>query len=174
MRPTGSHSIIPLNPEIEAFARKQGSKRRQNKHKKKGELAEQPTKSLWEYGVLDTTADVLSSIVSPAVNAANFELKPQFTGFISSDSFAGLATECLVIHIASFLEKCDTVKINIVTDNAIRLRLFSFSLRDRAKEWLRDEGTCSLDTWEKLAKAFLVKFLGQEKTSKLRNELATF
>ncbi|XP_021760191.1 uncharacterized protein LOC110725020 [Chenopodium quinoa] len=66
------------------------------------------------------------------------------------------------------------MKMNGVTDDAIKLRLFPFSIRDRAKEWLRDEGTGSFDTWDKLVKAFLVKFLGQEKTARLRNELSTF
>ncbi|XP_057248189.1 uncharacterized protein LOC125493537 [Beta vulgaris subsp. vulgaris] len=129
---------------------------------------------LWEYGVPDTTTGALSSIVRLAINAANFELKPQFIQFISNDSFVGLPNECPVSHIASFLEKCDTVKINNVSEDAIRLRLFPLSLRDRAKEWLRDEGVGMFDTWGKLAKAFLVKFFGQEKTAKLRNELATF
>ncbi|XP_021771500.1 uncharacterized protein LOC110735621 [Chenopodium quinoa] len=41
------------------------------------------------------------------------------------------------------------MKLNGVTDDAIRLRLFPFSLRDRAKEWLRDEGTGLFDTWDK-------------------------
>ncbi|XP_021764100.1 uncharacterized protein LOC110728760 [Chenopodium quinoa] len=66
------------------------------------------------------------------------------------------------------------MKLNGVTDDAIRLRLFPFSLRDRANEWLRDEGIGSFDTWDKLVKAFLVKFLGNEKTARLRNELQTF
>ncbi|XP_021714644.1 uncharacterized protein LOC110682597 [Chenopodium quinoa] len=66
------------------------------------------------------------------------------------------------------------MKLNGVTDDAIRQRLFPFSLRDRAKEWLRDEGTGLFDTWDKLVKAFLVKFLGNEKTTRLRNELQTF
>ncbi|XP_021773579.1 uncharacterized protein LOC110737543 [Chenopodium quinoa] len=88
--------------------------------------------------------------------------------------YARTPHECPFSHIDSFLEKCDTIKLNDVTDDAIRLRLFPFSLRDRAKEWLRDEGTGSFDTWDKLAKAFLVRFLGQEKTARLRNELATF
>uniref|UniRef100_A0A803MRY6 Arabidopsis retrotransposon Orf1 C-terminal domain-containing protein n=1 Tax=Chenopodium quinoa TaxID=63459 RepID=A0A803MRY6_CHEQI len=56
--------------------------------------------------------------------------------------------------------------MNGVTDDALRLRLFPFSLRDRAKEWLRDEGSGSFDTLDKLVKAFLVKFLGQEKTAR--------
>ncbi|KAL2895232.1 Serine/threonine-protein kinase MRCK gamma [Bienertia sinuspersici] len=172
-RRTGPQNLIPIDLEIEATARKQGSKKRRNKNKKEA-MGEQQPKSLWEYGVPDTTTGALSSIVRPTVNAANFELKPQFIQFISNYSFAGLANECPVSHIASFLEKCDTVKINNVSEDAIRLRLFPFSLRDRAREWLRDEGVGTFDTWDKLAKAFLVKFLGQEKTAKLRNELATF
>ncbi|XP_021724700.1 uncharacterized protein LOC110692015 [Chenopodium quinoa] len=137
-------------------------------------MVDQPTKSLLEYGIPDTTTGVLSSIIRPPVTAQHFELKPQFIQFISNDSFAGLPHDCPVSHIDSFLEKCDTMKLNGVTDDAIRLRLFPSSLRDRAKEWLRDEGTGSFDTWDKLVKAFLMKFLGNEKTARLRNELQTF
>ncbi|XP_048489760.1 uncharacterized protein LOC125491710 [Beta vulgaris subsp. vulgaris] len=81
-------------------------------------MGEEATKTLWEYGVPDTATGALSSIVRPAVNAANFELKPPFIQFISNNLFAGLPNECLVSHIASFLEKCDTVKIN----NTAKLR----------------------------------------------------
>ncbi|XP_021744850.1 uncharacterized protein LOC110710815 [Chenopodium quinoa] len=132
------------------------------------------TKSLLEYGIPDTTTGFLSSFVRPPVTAQSFELRPQFIQFIPNDSFAGSSNDCPVTHIDSFLEECDTMKLNGVTDDAIRLRLFPFSLRDRAREWLGDEGIGSFDTWDKLAKAFLVKFLGQEKTAKLRNELSTF
>uniref|UniRef100_A0A803MMB2 Uncharacterized protein n=1 Tax=Chenopodium quinoa TaxID=63459 RepID=A0A803MMB2_CHEQI len=77
---------------------------------------------------------------------------------LDKESTIGLVSFC-----QHFLEKCDTMKLNGVTDDAIRLRLFPFSLRDKAREYLRDEGIGSFDTWDKLAKAFLVKFLGQEK-----------
>ncbi|XP_021716009.1 uncharacterized protein LOC110683913 [Chenopodium quinoa] len=98
------------------------------------------TKSLLEYGIPDTTTGFLSSIVRPPVTALSFELKPRFIQFISSDSFAGSPNDCPVTHIDIFMEKCDTMKLNGVTDDAIRLRLFPFSLRDREREWLRDEG----------------------------------
>ena len=172
-RRAGSQNLIPIDLEIEATARKQGGRRRQNKNKKKDTMGDEaPAKSLWEYGIPDTTTGVLSSIVRPAVTAAHFELKPQFIQFISNDSFLASPNDCPVSHIDNFLEKCDTMKINNVTDEAIRLRLFPFSLRDRAKEWLKDEGTGSFDTWDTLVKAFLVKFLDEEKTSRMRNDAA--
>ncbi|XP_056688094.1 uncharacterized protein [Spinacia oleracea] len=100
---------------------------------------EAPAKSLWEYGIPDTTNEILSSIFRPVVTASHFELKPEFIQFISNDSFSGSPNDCLVSHIDSFLEKCDTMKINNVSDDAIRLRIFPFCLRDKAKEWLRDK-----------------------------------
>ena len=36
-------------------------------------------------------------------------------------------------YILNFLKPCDTFKINGVSDDAIRLRLFPFSLHDKAK-----------------------------------------
>ncbi|XP_021729834.1 uncharacterized protein LOC110696807 [Chenopodium quinoa] len=107
------------------------------------------TKSLLEYDIPDTTTGLLFSIFRPPVTAQNFELKPHFIQFISNDSFVGTPHECSVSHIDSFLEKCDTTKLNGVTDDAIRLRLFPFSLRDRVKEWLRDEGSQMMSPYMK-------------------------
>ena len=39
-------------------------------------------------------------------------------------------------HLATFLEICNTVKINQVPDNVIRLSLFPFSYAGNAKVWL--------------------------------------
>ena len=38
--------------------------------------------------------------------------------------------------MASFLDICDTFRMNGVSADAIRLRLFPFSLRDKTKLWL--------------------------------------
>ena len=48
----------------------------------------------------------------------------------------GLPHEDLNTHISNLLEVCDTVKYNRVSDDAIRLWLFPFSLKDKAKHWL--------------------------------------
>ena len=36
------------------------------------------------------------------------------------------------MHISNFLEVCDMMKYNRVSNNAIHLRLFPFSLKDKA------------------------------------------
>ena len=47
--------------------------------------------------------------------------------------FAELPSEDLNEHLGNFLEIYDTIKINGATYDAIRLRLFDFSLRDKAR-----------------------------------------
>ncbi|XP_075521435.1 uncharacterized protein LOC142554656 [Primulina tabacum] len=77
-------------------------------------------------------------------------------------------------HIADFLEICDTFKFNGVSDDAVRLRLFPFSLRDKAKSWLNCLLVGSITTREDMAKEFLLKYFPPSKTMKLRADITTF
>ena len=88
-------------------------------------------RTLMEYAQssIDRTA---SCIRKPAVQANNFELKPSYVNMIqNSIQFHGLPNEDLNLHIAYFLDICDMFRVNYVPDDAIRLRLFPFSLKDR-------------------------------------------
>uniref|UniRef100_A0A803PYS9 Retrotransposon gag domain-containing protein n=1 Tax=Cannabis sativa TaxID=3483 RepID=A0A803PYS9_CANSA len=59
-------------------------------------------------------------------------------------------------------------------DDAIRLRLFPFLLRDRAKSWLVSLPPNSINTWEGLALKFLFKFFPPTKVARLRSEINNF
>ena len=88
----------------------------------------------------------------------------QFSGYVHDDPNA---------HISNFLELYDTFKINGVSDDAIRLRLFSFSLRDKAKSWLHSLPVGSITTWDVLTQKFLAKYFSPSKTAKMRNDITS-
>ncbi|KAK5771026.1 hypothetical protein PVK06_047198 [Gossypium arboreum] len=77
-------------------------------------------------------------------------------------------------YLVNFLELCNTFKINSVSDDAVRLRLFPFSLRNKAKQWLNSLPRRSITTWEQMIEKFLLKYFPPGKTAKLRNDISSF
>lgn len=131
-------------------------------------------RSLLEYAQ-PSIHGMMSSIVRPRIHANNFEIKPAIIQMIqTSIQFGGAPTDDPNVHIANFLEICDTFKHSGVTDDAIRLRLFPFSLRGKAKSWLNSLPAGSITTWEEMGQAFLSKYFPPSKTVKLRNDISNF
>ena len=62
------------------------------------------------------------------------------------------------LHITNFLQLCDTIKVNEASEDVIWLRLFPFSLKDRAKQWLQSQPQGSITTWDDLVIKFLTKY----------------
>ncbi|XP_024022414.1 uncharacterized protein LOC112091909 [Morus notabilis] len=115
-----------------------------------------------------------SGIQRQQVNANNFELKTALVNMVQQNQYGGLPHEDPNIHLATFLEICDTVKINGVRAEIIRLKLFPFSLRDRSRSWLQSLPSGSVATWEDMAQTFCIKFFLPSKTSQLRAEITQF
>ena len=76
---------------------------------------------------------VQSTIRRPPIQTNNFELKAVTLKILQNILFHGLPTENFNMHLTNFIEVCDTIKYNGVTEEELRLRLFPLSLGDRAK-----------------------------------------
>ena len=145
--------LVPVDPEIEKTCR-QNRKSKQNLSSKITDSVEMatngnggnggavedqaaglhPQERSLRYYILPSLNRVQPSIRAPGVDANNFELKPSLIQMVqSNDQFRGTGDEDPTMHLTNFQELCGTLKMNGVTDDAIKLRLFPFSLRDKAK-----------------------------------------
>ena len=140
----------------------------------KDQVAQQAgNRALQDY-TMPNPGNNLSSIVRPTVDANNFEIKPIIIQMVSQFQFGGLPSEDPNAHLAQFLEIYDTFKMNEVGPDAIKLRLFPFSLRDKAKLWLSSLAPQLIHSWDVLSKAFLSKYFPPGKTIKFRQEITSF
>ena len=89
-------------------------------------------------------------------------------------SFYGLSHEETYRHLDEFLEICSTVKIHNFDDDALRLTLFSFSLKDKAKYWLKSLDSVEIGSWDQLQQEFLRKYFPIDRMNQYRRVITSF
>ena len=77
-------------------------------------------------------------------------------------------------HQANFMNLCGTIKINGVSDDAIKFRLFSFSFCDKAKVGFNSYPPNTFISRDELTKAFLNIYFSLEKMAKLCIDIIGF
>src|ERR1044072_9500143 len=132
-----------------------------------------PPRPLKDYAV-PSQAEPHNSIAAPAIARNDFELKPSLLSAVQQNQFSGAPTDDPNLHLSVFVQYADTVKANGVNPEAIRLRLFPFSLRDRARAWLQSLPSNSITTWDELKKVFLARYFPPSKTAMLRANINGF
>ncbi|KAG7559303.1 Retrotransposon gag domain [Arabidopsis thaliana x Arabidopsis arenosa] len=113
-------------------------------------------------------------IVPPAVQNNNFEIKSGLISMIQGNKFHGLPMEDPLDHLDEFDRLCSLTKINGVSEDGFKLRLFPFSLGDKAHIWEKNLPHGSITSWDDCKKAFLAKFFSNARTARLRNEISGF
>ena len=113
-----------------------------------------------------------SCIRLPTVAAAQYEIRSSVIQMLPS--FYGLRNENPYKHLDEFLEICSTVKFQNFSDDALRLRLFPFSLKDDAKNWLNSLEGNTITTWEQMQQEFLKKYFPIGKTNQIRRAITSF
>ncbi|VVA40074.1 PREDICTED: LOW QUALITY PROTEIN, partial [Prunus dulcis] len=61
-----------------------------------------------------------------------------------------------------------------VTEEQLRMRVFPYTLKDKAKYWLNSLKPGSLMTWGAIQKKFLEKYFSTQKTDMLRDKIFLF
>ena len=69
---------------------------------------------------------------------------------------------------------CSTFKLEAWTDDEMKLKLFSFSLKGKAKDWLRSKPVGDFKSWKGIADAFLKYYHSQKKIYMRRFNIMTF
>ena len=137
-------------------------------------LGDDPNRAIRDYAV-PILQGLNPGIVRPEIQAPQFELKPvMFQMLQTVGQFGGLATEDPHLHLRLFMEVSDTFKLPGVTEEALRLKLFPYSLRDRARAWLNSLPPDSVATWDDLAERFLKKYFPSTKNAQLRVDITSF
>ena len=108
------------------------------------------------------------------MDANNFKLKPVLITMVQQHHFTGHPTEDPNEHLGRFLRMANTVKLNGVRPEVIKLHLFPFSLRDIVATWYESLPYGSVDTLEELVEAYLGRFFPPSLTSERRREKIVF
>src|SRR3954468_21051254 len=90
------------------------------------------------------------------------------------EQFFGSSSDAAAAHLNNFVELCDMQKYKDVYGDIIKLKLFPFSLRGKAKKWLLSLPRNSIDSWIKCKDTFIGKYYPPAKIISMRSEIIKF
>jgi hypothetical protein len=135
--------IISYDLDLERIPRRHRSEQNSlRKARSKTPMAEGQKPVLLRDHYVPTTYTPFSSLKLPDITAALYEIKPSIIQMLPS--FYGLDNEDPYKHLDEFLEICLTMRLQNISEDALRMRLFPFSLKDKAKYWLNSLETNSI------------------------------
>jgi hypothetical protein len=103
--------------------------------------------------------DFICTPIAPLAPEANFyEIKPALLNLVMKEQFSGVSIDDAAAHLNNFVKLCEMQKYKDVDVDIIKLKLFPFSLRGRAKDWLLSLLRNSIDSWVKCKDAFIGKY----------------
>nr|GEW61738.1 reverse transcriptase domain-containing protein [Tanacetum cinerariifolium] len=126
------------------------------------ELLQAPTKGYGE------------AIVILEILAENFEIKTNLLQLVQAKKFHSFERDNPHTHISNFKRMTATLKYRDVSNDAIKLMLFPYSLEGAARIWYEKEPPNSILTWDDLVNKFVNQFFPSSKTTHLKNEISRF
>ena len=80
--------------------------------------------------------DFISTPIAPLTDAESCEINAALLNLVMKDQFSGLPSEDAATHLNNFVDLCEMQKKKDTDNDIVKLKLFPFSLRDRAKTWV--------------------------------------
>ncbi|GJT97291.1 reverse transcriptase domain-containing protein [Tanacetum coccineum] len=109
-----------------------------------------------------------------AIQATNFGLKNDMIQQVQNSCPFRRPGDDANKHFDKFLHVTQSMKVNGVSDDALCLYLFPYSLQHRAAEWFDRLPRNSITTFDQMAKIFLGKYFLPSMRAKLRNNITNF
>ncbi|RVW94091.1 hypothetical protein CK203_038169 [Vitis vinifera] len=89
-------------------------------------------------------------------------------------TFHGMESENPYAHIKEFEDVCNTFQEGGASIDLMRLKLFPFTLKDKAKIWLNSLRLRSIRTWTDLQVEFLKNFFPTHRRNGLKRQISNF
>src|SRR4051794_7586715 len=103
-----------------------------------------------------------------------YEIKPALLNLVMREQLSGASTDDAATHLHNFVELCEMQRLKDINGDLVKLILFPFSLRGRAKEWLLSLPKNSIDSWVKCKDAFIGKYYPPAKIFSMRSDIMKF
>ena len=118
--------------------------------------------------------DECSTVRKPIIEANNFKMRPTLITMVLQHQCTRHQSKNPNERLGRFLRMENTVKLNGVNPNVIKLWLFPFSLRDTVARLFESLPYGSVNTWEELIGAYISRFFPLYLTSERRGEIISF
>ena len=114
---------------------------------------------------------ISTSIAPPVTSTESCDINAALLNLVMKDKFSSLPSEDAATHLNNFVDLCVMQKKKHVDNDIVKLKLFPFSLRDRAKNWFSSLPKNNIDSWNKCKDAFMSKYFPHAKSSLLETIL---
>ncbi|RVW89165.1 hypothetical protein CK203_040230 [Vitis vinifera] len=122
----------------------------------------------------DTELDICVNIMDPPQEDQNSQHGQGAPYCAPLPNFHGMESENPYAHIKEFEEVCNTFREGGASIDLMRLKLFPFTLKDKAKIWLNSLRPRSIRNWVDLQAEFLKKFFPTHRTNGLKRQISNF
>ncbi|GJU44810.1 putative reverse transcriptase domain-containing protein [Tanacetum coccineum] len=114
-------------------------------------------------------------VVKPKIRGnVNFEIKSQFMRELREDTFSGNKSEDAHDHDDRVINIVSLINILRISQDALLLRGFLFTLTGSAKRWVDILTPGAVNTWDLLKKAFIQRYCPPSKTAKRLEDIHNF